>query len=198
MSSLTSRLDTEEIAVTIRTAIGDIDIVLYPQCAPKSVSGFLAYVDGGYYNNACFYRATESPTDEISVVQGGILPRLLSETPEENWPDISPPLPPVEHETTVETGMDNKVGVIALGRLEPGTAGSEFFINMADNEVLDSGVEHPQSDGHGYATFGRVVRGMDILTKIQGMERGNFPPFAALDGQVLSEPVAIECIVRSA
>ncbi|MBN7796553.1 peptidylprolyl isomerase [Parahaliea mediterranea] len=186
----------EDVSVIIKTTLGNVEVMLYPWRAPKSVSCFLAHVDGKYYQNASFYRSTGGGEDVYSIVQGGIFPRLLAGVPVEQWADIAPPLSPVEHETTFETGLDNECGVVALARLQPGTAGSEFFINMADNKVLNTGADCSGRDGYGYATFGRVVRGLDVLRAIQRLERQGMPAIGALDGQVLSAPVQILSIDR--
>lgn len=193
---MTNILDEGVIFVVMETALGQIELELYPRRAPKSVANFLAYVDAGHYDSSYFYRATGGGDTPHAVVQGGVFPRLAKGVTMENWANILPLLPPVEHESTKDTGLKNNVGVIALARTEPGTASSEFFVNMAHNDVLDTGVERDGRDGYGYATFGRVVRGMGVLVRIEALGRDSEAPIDSMKGQMLSDPVVIGRMYR--
>ena len=106
-------------------------------------------------------------------------------------PSSAGPIPPIAHETTDTTGIRNERGTIAYARLEPGTADSEFFVNVADNPALDTGNTTRQPDGQGYATFGRVVRGMEILEEIQSLPTITDAGSEVLRGQMLEQPVPI-------
>lgn len=171
---------------------GDVELALYPARAPISVANFLAHVDGGHYNGAKIYRAVDGA---FGIVQGGLVADLMNLPPEE-FEKFEPVLPPVAHERTDETGIRNERGTVALARMEPGTAGSEFFINLTDNLVLDSGKPQRAMDGEGYATFGRVLRGMRLLEAIQRMPTDAPTQFEPLRGQLLTEPVEIRRAYR--
>ncbi len=147
--------------ILIATSFGDIEIELYPDQAPQSVGAFLRYVDSGYYENSNFYRVltddnqpSNAPKSEL--IQGGIWKSKYR---------LSSKLPGIAHETTAQTHILHKNGVISLARLAPGTANSEFFICVGDQPGFDyGGANNP--DGQGYAAFGKVVNGMDIVRSI--------------------------------
>ena len=181
------------VAVVLETDLGEIEVRVYPDRAPISASNFLAWVEGGHYEGATIYRVTRSDNTTgpgaIEVVQGGLLgEELRSGAP--TSPSTGP-IPPIAHETTDTTGMPNERGTIAYARLEPGTADSEFFVNIADNPALDTGNTMRQPDGQGYATFGRVVRGMEILEEIQGLPTITDAGSEVLRGQMLEQAVPI-------
>src|SRR4051812_30215872 len=145
--------------VEIQTSVGDVEVELYPMQAPKSVAAFLSYVDSGFYKNATFYRVLNDenqPSDAFKsqLIQGGL------------WgTGKRKKLPGIPHESTLQTKILHKNGTISLARLEPGTANTEFFICIGDQPGYDYGGEN-NADGQGYATFGRVVKGLDIVRKI--------------------------------
>ncbi len=151
---------TQNPRVLIRTEMGDITVELYPDKAPVTVANFLKYVKENRFTDATFYRTVtmdNQPDNDIKieVIQGGLY--------DDNHPDM---LPPITHETTKETGILHKDGVISMARNEPGTATSEFFICIGDQPSLDyGGMRNP--DGQGFAAFGKVVKGMDVVRKIQ-------------------------------
>lgn len=178
--------------VVMETPIGEIEIALYPERAPISANNFLEYVRGEHYDGASFYRVVHQQADgtSIGVVQGGLLGAAMAgDGSEYAEPDRA--IPPIAHETTDTTGIPNERGTIAYARLDPGTAGSEFFFNMSDNVVLNTGEGGANRDGHGYATFGRVVRGMRVLDAIQRQPADGATEIEMLKGQVLATPVAI-------
>ncbi len=185
------------VQVVIETSLGDVEVALYPNRAPVSVENFLAYVDSGHYERGSFYRAVYKQTDPstIGVIQGGLLQASMTGDGSE-YAEPDRVLPPIEHETTHMTGISNERGTLAYARLAPGTAGSEIFFNMSDNEVLDTDNGGPNRDGHGYATFGRVVRGMKVLEDIQAQPKGGATGIEALKGQILSQPVSIRRMYR--
>ena len=152
------------VRVVFETRLGEVEIAVYPSRAPLSGGNFLAYVDAGHYDGARLYRAVrKSAPGTIGVVQGGLLAAAMSgDSPYLDRPNA--PFPPIAHETTETTGIPNERGTIALARLEPGTASSEFFFNLSDNPELDTGAGVTGRDGFGYATFGRVVRGWAYST----------------------------------
>ena len=189
--------DDQTLRVVLETALGEVEIALYPERAPISAGNFLAYLDAGHYDGASFYRAVRKSDDQTSlgIVQGGIMASAMAGALED-FSGMVPPLPPIAHEPTTVTGIPNERGVIAYGRLEPGTASSEFFINLSDNPVLDTGQGKPERDGLGYAAFGRVLRGMRVLEAIQSRPADGPTSIELVKGQILSEPVRIERAYR--
>lgn len=145
--------------VIIRTEFGDITAELYPDKAPVTVHNFLLYMNENRFKDATFYRVVtmENQPDndiKIEVIQGG------------NYDDDHPDsLPPIIHETTDHTGILHKNGVISMARMGPGTANDDFFICINDQPELDYGGKR-NPDGQGFAAFGKVVKGMDVVHKI--------------------------------
>lgn len=168
--------------IAIQTEKGDIELELYPLRAPKTVAAFLSYIDSGYFNNSNFYRVLNdenqpSNAPKTELIQGGIWKTKNK---------IATKLPGIPHETTQQTGILHTDGVISLARLAPGTAGTEFFICIGKQPGLDYGGENI-ADKQGYATFGKVVRGMDVVRKIYRQNEND---------QYFDPPVAIYNIVR--
>ena len=182
----------ETVDIVIETALGEIEVELYPDRAPLSVAQFLRYLDGGHYDGkSAFYRATHTAAgDAHDVVQGGMrsLPMLVRDGGEA---EEEPPFPPIPHETTLDTGIRNERGTLAYARGEPGTANTEFFFNVGDNFVLDTDAGDPTRDGFGYATFGRVVEGMEVLEEIHRLPTDAPAASEIVQGQILNEPVPI-------
>ncbi len=147
--------------VLLKTEFGDVICEIYEAQAPVTAKNFLQYVDENRFKGAMFYRVVtddNQPDNEvkIAVVQGGL------------FDDIHPGrLKPIKHETTQETGILHKDGVISMARLEPGSATSEFFICVGDQPELDFGGRR-NPDGQGFAAFGRVVFGMEVIRRIHG------------------------------
>ena len=145
--------------VVISTEFGDITVELYPDKAPVTVHNFLLYVNENRFKDASFYRVVtmENQPDndiKIEVIQGG------------NYDDDHPDsLPPIIHETTDQTGILHKNGVISMARMGPGTANDDIFICIGDQPELDYGGKR-NPDGQGFAAFGKVVKGMDVVHKI--------------------------------
>lgn len=146
--------------VKLETDLGEIVVELYATKAPLTTANFLRYINEERYKGATFYRVVTlenqplSPT-KIEVIQGGLF---------EDNPPMS--LPPIPHESTNETGILHQNGVISMARYEPGTATFEFFICVGDQPSLDAGGGR-NPDKQGFAAFGRVVSGMDVVKKIQ-------------------------------
>jgi peptidyl-prolyl cis-trans isomerase A (cyclophilin A) len=148
--------------------------------APVTASNFLKYVDRGFYDGGQFHRTVKldnQPSNKIliEVVQAGINPA----TKEGGFP-------PVPLERTSVTGLRHKDGTISMARGGPDTATSDFFICINDQPSLDfGGARNP--DGQGFAAFGRVLRGMEVVRKIQA---------APCDAQKLTPPVRIHAVKR--
>lgn len=172
-------------AVIVETSAGSIHIELYPDQAPKTVANFLQYVDAKRYDNASFYRVVRDDNQAqnsilIDVIQGGL-----------GFDVLDSGFPPIAHEGTQTTGLRHQDGTLSLARGEPGTGSSEFFICIGEQTSLDfGGMRNP--DGLGFAAFGQVTQGMDIVQRIQTMptiqETGEL---AYTSGQMLSDPVRI-------
>ncbi len=140
--------------VRLATSAGDIVVELDASAAPKTVANFVQYVKSGHYNNTVFHRVIA----EFMIQGGGMTPDLKEK----------PTRPPIELES--KTGLSNVRGSIAMARTgDPNSATSQFFINVVDNERLDQ----PRArDGNGYAVFGKVVEGMDVVDKIRAVPTG--------------------------
>jgi len=152
----------ENPRVMIETEFGNILIELYPAHAPVTVSNFMRYINEDRFEGACFYRVVRmdnQPNDtiKIEVIQGGLKDDPRSQS-----------LATIVHETTERTGILHQDGVISMARNEPGSASSEFFICINDQPELDFGGRR-NPDGVGFAAFGQVLEGMDVVRKIQSM-----------------------------
>ncbi len=170
----------ENPRVLMKTELGDILIEVFPEKAPITVANFLRYVDESRFEGAVFYRVVtkdNQPNNDIKieVIQGG-----LGSTPD------AKALPPIEHETTDVTGILHKDGVISMARLMPGSASSDFFICVGNQPSLDY-LGMRNRDGMGFAAFGRVVEGMDVVRKIQQQPE---------ERQYLPKPVKILSVTR--
>lgn len=148
------------IGVRLATDLGEIELVLYPERAPQTVANFLRYVDRGFYTDGVFHR-TVTPENQpqnkirIEVIQGGINPAK-----EQNGG------PPIALERTNETRLKHRDGTLSMARDGPDTATSDFFICINDQPELDYGGRR-NPDGQGFAAFGQVTRGMEVVRAIQ-------------------------------
>jgi peptidyl-prolyl cis-trans isomerase A (cyclophilin A) len=170
----------ENPVVLIKTDLGDIKVEVFAGKAPVTAANFLRYVDAGLFKDSSFYRVVRMDNQpqnlvKIEVIQGGL-----------GFSDVDRPFPPIAHETTAKTGIFHKNGVISMARSEPGSATSEIFICIGDQPELDFGGNR-NPDGQGFAAFGRVIEGMDVVRKIQQQPDEN---------QMLKEPVKIANIER--
>ena len=149
----TSLLAAEAPHVLLSTSLGDVEVELDPQHAPISTQNFLAYVDSGFYNGVAFHRVIPG----FMVQTGGFSADLQQKSPRA----------PIKNEA--DNGLPNVRGSLAMARTrDVDSATSQFFINLTDNAFLDHG-----SRDFGYAVFGKVVRGMDVVDKIARVPTGN-------------------------
>lgn len=153
--------DPSKPHVIIRTAAGDFEVELYPLQAPKTAGAFLSYVDSGFYKNACFYRVL----NEDNQVTGAAISKLIQGGIWKTNHAKAVGVPGVPHEPTSQTHLHHTDGTISLARDKPGTGTTEFFICVGDQPGFDCGGEN-NPDGQGYAAFGKVVKGMDIVRAI--------------------------------
>jgi peptidyl-prolyl cis-trans isomerase A (cyclophilin A) len=170
---------TKHPQVTMSTPGGDIRIELYQDRAPKTVANFLRYVDEGRYRTAAFYRVHLSPAQLMKpasgFIQGGIW-----------YGDTSKMLPPIPLESTKQTGLRHTEGIVSLARFDdPSSGRGEFSIMVSDQPQLDWKKDTPA--GQGYAAFGRVVDGMDVVRAIQALPA---------DSEHLRKPIPILSVKR--
>jgi peptidyl-prolyl cis-trans isomerase A (cyclophilin A) len=174
--------DAPPVIVEIVTDLGSIVVEVDREHAPSTAANFLHYVDGGFYDGGRFHRTVKldnQPGNEvkIEVIQGGIDPAREKDE-----------RPPIALERTRDTRLAHHDGTLSMARAEPDTATSDFFICIGAQPSLDfGGARNP--DGQGFAAFGRVVAGMDVVRRIQA---------APADGQKLTPPVAIRSAKRVA
>jgi cyclophilin family peptidyl-prolyl cis-trans isomerase len=145
--------------VVLTTSLGDIKIELFADKAPVTVKNFLEYVQAGYYDGTVFHRVIPG-----FMIQGGGMDGELHEK--------SGQRPPIKNEAG--NGMPNAAGSVAMARTSvPDSATSQFFINTVDNDFLN---REKSADGVGYAVFGKVVEGMDVVKKIEAVKTGSKGP----------------------
>ena len=176
--------------VQIKTSVGNITVALYADKAPVTVANFLRYVDDKRYDNGSFYRVVRmdnqatSPV-KIEVIQGGV------------HDDSSKIMPPIAQETTNKTGILHLDGTISLARGKPESGASEFFICINPQPELDFGGKR-NPDGQGFAAFGKVTKGMEVVRKIQQGETGTPGATNAYSNpkQLLLKPVVIKSVRR--
>jgi cyclophilin family peptidyl-prolyl cis-trans isomerase len=157
--------------VSLKTNMGEIVVELYPEKAPKTVANFLQYVKDGHYTGTIFHRVIDG-----FMIQGGGFDKNMKEKPTRA---------PVENEAN--NGLKNDIYTIAMARTAaPHSATAQFFINVANNHMLD----YPGRDGWGYAVFGKVIRGSDVIDKIKAVETEN----RGMYQNVPVKPVVIESV----
>uniref|UniRef100_UPI0032163ACC peptidylprolyl isomerase n=1 Tax=uncultured Draconibacterium sp. TaxID=1573823 RepID=UPI0032163ACC len=167
--------------VEIRTPFGEITAEIDTVKASVTGKNFLKHVEGGTYKDAVFYRVVRMDNQpdndvKIQVIQGGVF----------NDDEIDQ-IAPIVHETTKQTGIKHLNGTISMARMGPGTASTEFFICIEDQPGLDFGGKR-NPDGQGFAAFGKVLKGMDVVRAIQAL--GD-------DHQILNTVVKINIIKKS-
>ena len=146
----------EALLVILHTNFGDIKLELNKEKAPVTVENFVSYVNSGHYNGTVFHRVIDG-----FMIQGGGFDEQMSQKPTEA---------PIKNEAN--NGLKNDVGTIAMARTQdPHSASAQFFINVKDNDFLNFSAESMQ--GWGYAVFGKVVDGMDVVNQIKGVKTGN-------------------------
>jgi peptidyl-prolyl cis-trans isomerase A (cyclophilin A) len=161
--------------VRLTTAVGEIDLEVDLARAPATAANFLRCVEAGLYDGGRFHRTVRPDTEArkdvpIQVIQAGIAPGKENRE-----------VPPIALERTSVTGLRHVDGTVSMARSAPDSATSDFFICIGDQPSLDFGGAR-NSDGQGFAAFGRVARGGDVARRIQA---------APANGQALSPPVAI-------
>lgn len=168
--------------IVIETELGKIEVELYPTKAPLTVRNFLRYVDAGFYDGGIFHRTVTTKSDnqpnnqiKIDVIQASI-----------NNTKAKQGFAAIPLERTQKTGLKHEDGTISMARSEPDSATSDFFICLGAQPELDYGGKR-NPDGQGFAAFGRVTKGMNVVRKIQA---------APAQGQRLSPPIKILLVKR--
>ena len=164
------------VRVLIETELGEIEIELEADKAPLTAANFLRYLDAGFFDDGLFHRSARLDNQVrddvlIEVIQGG-----------PNRERTRRPFPPIELERTRDTGLKHLDGTISMARGGPDSAASGFFICIGEQPSLDFGGDR-NADGQGFAAFGRVVRGMDVVRRIHASPTGR--------GERLAPPILI-------
>lgn len=166
---------SENVVVLMKTSEGPIRIELWADKAPVTVANFLKYVDGGFYDGTIFHRVI----DGFMIQGGGFTPDMKQKQAQE----------PIKNEASAD--LKNASGTIAMARTSVvDSATSQFFINVNDNEFLNHRDKSPS--GFGYAVFGKVVEGMDVVERIKKVQTTSHGPFQ----DVPAKPVVIESVKR--
>ncbi len=159
--------------VEIKTNKGTIVLELYPDKAPKTVDNFLQYVKDGFYVGTIFHRVIPN----FMIQGGGFDPKMKQKPTRGTIPNEA------------KNGLKNDTGTIAMARTaNPDSASAQFFINLVDN----AGLNRPSPDGHGYAVFGKVVKGLDVVQAIGQVSTGIFPMGYNTFENVPDSPIVIE------
>ncbi len=165
------------VRVVLTTSEGPITLELEKQRAPATTANFLHYVDTRRFDGIAFYRAMKLAPG-FGLIQGG-----LRNDPKKTFP-------PVAHEPTTQTGLSNTDGVISMARDKPGSATADFFIAIGDLSSLDAKPDKP-GDNVGFAAFGHVVDGMDIVRRIADAPTSPTAGEGAMKGQMLAPTIKI-------
>jgi peptidyl-prolyl cis-trans isomerase A (cyclophilin A) len=165
------------IKVVLKTSLGEIVVAVETERAPITAANFLRYVDQKRLDGSEFYRAmTVGDDGQFGLIQGGLRgnPKRV--------------LKPIAHEPTTVTGLSHVSGAISMARADPGTATADFFVVIGDLVSLDA---QPNGGDPGYAVFGHVVNGLDVVHIILGRPRSPTAGQGVMQGQMLAVPVKI-------
>lgn len=153
----TKKAESSNINILMKTNIGDIELELYPDKAPITVKNFVSYINDKFFDGLIFHRVIDG-----FMIQGGGFDDRLSQKQTKS---------PIKIES--DNGLKNDRGTIAMARTnDPNSATSQFFINLVDNNFLN--FRSPDVSGYGYAVFGKVTKGMDVVDKIGTVPTGSF------------------------
>lgn len=168
-----------DVLVSLDTSLGPIVIALKARQAPLTVANFLQYVDKKLYDDASFWRSAKAKsTVDYGLIEGGL------------QSDPAKVLKPVAHEPTTQTGLRHVDGTVSLARRDPGSGDSDFFICVGEAPYLDA---NPAAlgDNVGFAAFGQVVKGMEIVHKILNLPTPGKATNPVMEGQMLDPVVPI-------
>jgi len=177
------------IGVRMQTTLGVIVLAIEKARAPRTAANFLRYVDQKRLDGITFYRAMKlGDSGDIGLVQGGLRG------------DPKRVLKPIAHEPTSATGLSHVSGAISMARAAPGTANADFFIVVGDLVAFDAkpaDAAAGQPEDPGYAVFGRVVEGMDVVSAILGQPTSATLGPEVMKGQMIAKPVKVLTVRRS-
>jgi peptidyl-prolyl cis-trans isomerase A (cyclophilin A) len=174
-----AQTDAGLVRVTLNTAKGVITAEINVGKAPITSRNFLRYVDTRRYDGAKFYRASHVPTQpERGLIEGGFRG------------DPTRMFKPIAHESTIKTGLTHKDGTLSMARRAPGSAASDFFICIGDQPGYDAVPDGP-GDNQGFAAFGQVVDGMDVVHAIFDAPTSRTAGAGVMRGEILSPPIPI-------
>jgi len=165
------------VKVALKTSLGDIVLAIEKERAPITAGNFLRYVEQKRLDGSTFYRALKlDEQGQYGLIQGGLRgnPRRV--------------LKPIAHEPTSVTGLSHVDGAISMARGDPGTATADFFIVIGDTVSYDA---NPETGDPGYAVFGRVIEGMEVVRAILEQPRSADSGEGVMHGQMLANPVRI-------
>lgn len=174
---------TDTVRVTLQTAMGPIVLELEAGRAPVTTANFLRYVDEKRLDGSSIYRSAKVQ-EGFGLIQGG-----LRNDPKKVLPNIA-------HEPTSKTGLKHENGTISMARAAPGTASSDFFISVGAMPSMDADPSQP-GDNQGFAAFGRVVEGMDVVRRILDAPTSPTEGEGPMRGQMLSPAVTIATARRT-
>jgi peptidyl-prolyl cis-trans isomerase A (cyclophilin A) len=173
------------VRVAIKTSKGTITVDLYAAKAPITVRNFLRYVDAKLLDRSSFYRVSHVPNaPDHGLVEGGLRG------------DPKKVFKPIPHESTAKTGLAHKDGTLSMARRAPGTATADFFVVMGDQPGFDADPTG-QGDKAGFAAFGQVMDGMDVVRAIFEQKVSATAGVGAMKGEMLSPPVPILMVRRA-
>ena len=174
----TSAPPTARPRVRLETEKGAIVVELADDKAPITVANFLRYVDTGRMDGAVFFRASQAPgAPDVGFIQGGVK-------------DPTKLFPPIAHESTLMTGLSHLDGTLSMARFEPGTAVADFSIMCGDAPYMNADPTLP-GDNQGYAAFGQVVEGMEVVRSILALPANGEALNPVMKGQILDPPIKI-------
>jgi peptidyl-prolyl cis-trans isomerase A (cyclophilin A) len=169
------------VGVVMKTTMGDIHVALEVERAPITANNFLRYVDGKRFDGITFYRALKVTEDgKYGLVQGGLS-------------DPKRVFKPIAHESPSKTGLSHLDGAISMARGEPGTAVADFFFIVGNLSTMDG---KPDGSDPGYAVFGHVTEGMDVIHAMLDLPRSAEARNPVMKGQMLAQPVKILTVRR--
>jgi peptidyl-prolyl cis-trans isomerase A (cyclophilin A) len=163
------------VHVVVTTDLGEIEMEIHTERAPATATNFLKYVDAGLYDGGLFHRTVRPDNQREKPVKIAVIQGAANTTRNKEF------FPPIALERTNQTGLLHKDGTVSMARDAVDSATDEFFICVGDQPELDFGGKRNR-DGQGFAAFGRVVRGMDVVRRIQQ---------SAADGERLRPPIRI-------
>jgi peptidyl-prolyl cis-trans isomerase A (cyclophilin A) len=177
--SAAPRPEADIVRVRLDTELGPIVLALDARRAPVTTANFLAYVDQGRFDGITFYRAARTPgLAGQGFIQGGIRR------------DVIRTLMPIAHEPTSRTGLSHGDGTISMARTDPGSATGDFFITAGPQPSMDAGRGRP-ADNLGYAAFGRVVEGREVVRRILAAATDPNAGRGVMRGQMIARPIRI-------